>query len=503
MNFNSLHFLLFFPVVLVIYWILPAKVRWIWLLASSYYFYMSWNAWLVFLILGTTAVSYSAAILIERTHRIQIRRFWLVLTLIVCLGTLIFFKYFNFLLQSFVDILQLFSMDIKSPVLDLILPVGISFYTFQTLSYVIDVYRGDCRAERHFGYYALFVSYFPQLVAGPIEKPGDLIPQLRQAHTINESDMSVGFRIMLCGFFRKCVVADFCGIYVDRVFSQLSEANSAAILLAGALFCVQMYCDFAGYSEIATGAARMMGVRLTKNFERPYLSVSYTEFFRRWHISLNRWFTQYVYIPLGGGRCGKVRKICNVFIVFSLCGLWHGANWTYLLWGLYAAFFVGLESIVLPPLEDFFERKGLLRNAGFVLARRIIMFLIFIPAALLFRSPSVAEAWTAISRLMTQGGTLEQAFSMMEIDGMAVLQLFLSVICIGMLYYFVQEGNRKELFGSKVRALSVKFQGDKASFCPGIWCRVSAHVFVLMTIAFCWIAFLASNAASSFAYFQF
>ena len=333
MNFNSLHFLIYLPVVLIVYWLLPQKARWVWLLAASYYFYMSWNAWLVFLIAGTTGVSYAAALLIERTQSKRVKKFWLAATLVVCLGVLVFFKYFNFLLQSAIDFLNLFSMGIDSFALDILLPVGISFYTFQTLSYVIDVYRGDFRAEKHFGYYALFVSYFPQLVAGPIEKPGDLIPQLRAEHKLNGEDMAAGMRILLGGFFRKCVVADFCGIYVNNVFSRIGEADSLSILMAGGLFCIQMYCDFAGYTDIARGTAQLLGFDLLANFRRPYLADSVQDFWRRWHQSLSSWLRDYLYIPLGGSRKGRLRRAVNILFTFLVSGVWHGTGFHFLAWG--------------------------------------------------------------------------------------------------------------------------------------------------------------------------
>ncbi|HIU01313.1 MAG TPA: hypothetical protein IAB64_04995 [Candidatus Coproplasma excrementavium] len=255
MNFNSLQFLIFLPVVLLMYWLLPHRLRWVLLLLASYYFYMSWNAWLVFAILGTTIISYLSAILIERTERRSLKKLFLVLMAIISLGLLVYFKYYNFLIQSAVDFLNLFRMNIESPSLDIILPVGISFYTFQTLSCVIDVYNGSLKAERHFGYYALYVSYFPQLVAGPIERAGDLLPQLKAEHFFSREDFESGFRILLVGFFRKCVVADFCSLFVNNVFANLGEATG-----------------------IAMGCARMMGVKLTRNFNRPYLAQSYTEF---------------------------------------------------------------------------------------------------------------------------------------------------------------------------------------------------------------------------------
>ena len=289
MNFNSLHFLIFLIVVVLLYWLLPHKMRWALLLVASYYFYMSWNVWLVFLILGTTIVSYGAGILISKTNNGALKKFYLITTLVVCLGVLFFFKYFDFLMGSVIDFLNLFSMNLDDFALNLILPVGISFYTFQTLSYVIDVYAGKFEAEKHFGYYALFVCYFPQLVAGPIERPGDLLPQLKKEHKFSSDDMAAGLRIMLYGFFLKCVLADFFGIFVNNVFGNLDKANSLAVFSAGLLFVLQMFGDFAGYSLIATGTARMMGVKLSRNFDRPYLATSYTDNFQSCHIKLTPW----------------------------------------------------------------------------------------------------------------------------------------------------------------------------------------------------------------------
>ncbi|MBO4989259.1 MAG: MBOAT family protein [Clostridia bacterium] len=470
MNFNSFEFLVFLPVVLLLYWTIPHKFRWILLLVASYYFYMSWNAWLVFAILGTTVISYLSGILIGSTKKQGRKKLYVIVTLVVCLGTLVFFKYFNFLLSSVIDFLNLFSLHIESRTLDIILPVGISFYTFQTLSYVIDVYRGKFIPEKHFGYYALFVSYFPQLVAGPIEKPGDLLPQLREKHFLNREDMEIGFKTMVCGFFRKCVVADFCGIYVNRVFSDLPHATGLAVWIAGAFFCIQMYCDFAGYSEIAIGCARMMGVKLTKNFDRPYFSQSYTEFFRRWHITLNRWFTEYLYIPLGGNRKGKARKILNTVVVFSLCGMWHGANWTYLLWGLYAAFFVCAESIL--PWKPSTTDMG-------ILGRRVLMFFIFVPAGIIFRAESVAQIGQAFFQIFY--GTenyLVDTLAFVGLDFFGLARFFVSLICM-------------ELF--------CDFVDDRKSFKQ----KSSIYAYTIIAVMLCWIALLSTGDISAFQYFQF
>lgn len=501
MNFNSLEFLIFLPVVLIGFMLLPHKIRWAWLLISSYYFYMSWNAWLIFLILGTTVVSYASAIAIDRVKNKKIKTLFLVLTLIVCLGTLIFFKYFNFLIQSAIDFLNLFSMNINSVALDIILPVGISFYTFQTLSYVIDVYRGKFKPEYHFGYYALFVSYFPQLVAGPIERPGDLLPQLKADRRPDAEDISSGLRILLTGFFRKCVVADFCGVYVTNVFGNLGNANSLAVFMAGTLFLVQIYCDFAGYSEIAAGAARLMGVKLSKNFDRPFLSVSFTEFFRRWHITLSKWFADYVYIPLGGNRKGTVKKIINTFIVFGLCGLWHGANWTYVAWGLSMAFFISIESLLRKPFGRLCEKVRIdLNNSAVKLFRRVLLFMCLVPTVLMFRASSLSQFGIAFAALFTRGGLsaayFVSAFNVLGISTLGFIQIILSIICMAMIYGFSEFGRTESqpLFcplyeKSRSRALYSQ--------------RIAVYLYAALAVGLCWFALMAGGDMSSFAYFQF
>ena len=488
MNFNSGAFLLFLPLTVAAYWLLPHRLRWVLLLGASYYFYMYWNPWLVVLLLITTLTSYAAALAMERWPRR--RKPLLALTLVVCLGILAYFKYANFFLESFFFLFNHLTGGSGSLSLRLLLPVGISFYTFQTLSYVIDVYRGDFPAERHLGYYALFVVYFPQLVAGPIENPRNLLPQLQTEHRLNQADLSAGFRLLLCGFFRKCAVADVLGVHVNAVFSSIGEANALAVASAGALFCLQMYCDFAGYSEIAAGSARLMGIRLMRNFDRPYLAQSYGEFFRRWHISLNQWFTSYLYIPLGGGRKGLGRKMLNTVIVFSLCGLWLGARWTYVLWGLYAAFFVCLESLLKKPAGRLAVRMSLdLTSPTVKLLRRSYMFLIFIPAALLFRAESfeqVKELFAVLaSGWQMDNAAIRAALSSLRLDGLGVLWVLTALLCMVKLYAWGL------------------YDLPEAKTETGSAARVTAEVYLLLVIALSWFSLLATQDAAGFAYFQF
>lgn len=497
MNFNSPEFLIFLPLVLILYWLVPHKFRYIVLLLASYYFYMSWNVWLIFLIVATTLVSYASGLLIERVQKTWQKKLLLILTIVTCIGALIFFKYFNFLVGSVIDFLNLFALKLDSFSLNIILPIGISFYTFQTLSYVIDVYRGKFSAEKHLGYYALFVCYFPQLVAGPIERPKDLIPQLKANHTFNFDDFICGMRIMLVGFFYKCVVADYVGMFVNRVFANVSEANALSVLLAGWLFGVQVFCDFAGYSEIATGTARMMGVKLTRNFNRPYIALSLSEFFRRWHVTLTRWLTDYVYIPLGGSRRGKARQVFNSFVVFFLCGLWHGANWTYVVWGLYAWLYMAVETLISVPLKKLLDKKGIRSDNGVIVAiKRTILILSFAISSLIFRSASVAQIGELLAKLFT---TWPQAFATfsatlvgMGITPLAFVQIVLSILLVGKLWHFAEVGRESE----DVLPLDQSAEAVKSR-------RMLVMVYIVLAIMLCWIALLSSGDISAFQYFQF
>lgn len=486
MNFNSLAFLIYLPIVVGVYWAIPFRWRKYWLLGMSYFFYGYWNPWFLFLLFFSTAVDYFCSLGMEKYRDNKHVRVALLLTSVVMnLGLLFTFKYADFFGETVNWVCSALGLDYHVPRLGLILPVGISFYTFQTMSYTIDVYRGEFPAEKDPITFALYVTYFPQLVAGPIESPGNLLPQLTKEHHLNREDMTAGIRIMLCGFFRKCVVADFCGIYVNQVFANLNTANAFAIACGGALFCIQMYCDFAGYSEIAAGCARMMGVRLMHNFDRPYLSQSYTEFFRRWHISLNHWFTSYVYIPLGGNKKGKVRKMVNTVIVFALCGLWHGANWTYVLWGLYAAFWLCLESGL-----DIRHRFGPeWENPLGRLLRRCVTFLIFIPAALLFRAESLSQIGLIVTRLFTTVGFgeayFQSAFDTMGLDWLGLLRITLSIVCMAKIY--------------RLTEYDLSCSGEETAGAQ----RTVGYAYLILLIGLCWISLLATDAAAGFAYFQF
>jgi len=341
MLFNSYNFLIFFPLVTLIYFAIPHKIRYIWLLIVSYYFYMCWNAKYALILLFSTAVTYVSGLLIARANnkienekkKTKWKKIFVALSFIINLSILFLFKYFDFAVDNINRVLTQFNMTILNPSFDVVLPVGISFYIFQALSYTVDVYRKDVEAEKNFLRYALFVSFFPQLVAGPIERSKNLLGQLYEKHYFDAQRVKDGLLLMIWGGFQKIVIADRVAIVVDTVFNNFPTYSGMYIIVAAILFAFQIYCDFSGYSIIAIGAAKVMGFRLMENFNCPYFSMSVSEFWRRWHISLSTWFRDYLYIPLGGNRKGKVRKYINLMIVFLVSGLWHGASWAFVIWG--------------------------------------------------------------------------------------------------------------------------------------------------------------------------
>lgn len=333
MLFNSLSFLIFFPIVTILYFALPHKYRWVMLLIASYIFYMGWNAAYALLLLASTAVTYSASMLIDKSSEKSRKKLFLILSLVINLGILFVFKYFNFFTSGLYAVLDRLNVTYSPIPYSLVLPVGISFYIFQALGYSIDVYRGDVAVQRNFAKYALFVSFFPQLVAGPIERSKNLLPQFDEEHHFDSEKASSGLRLMLWGYFKKIVIADTVCVAVNSVYNNLTSYDGFAILIATFLFTIQIFCDFSGYSDIARGCARIMGFRLMVNFDHPYFSETIQEFWRRWHISLSTWFKDYVYIPLGGNRKGEHRRRLNLLITFLISGLWHGADITFVIWG--------------------------------------------------------------------------------------------------------------------------------------------------------------------------
>ena len=333
MLFNSIEFLFFLPLVIALYYAIPGRYRWVLLLAASFYFYAAWKLEYLFLMFVSILIDYFSALGMSRSDNPRRRKQYLMASLAGNLGILLGFKYFNFFSDSIRALFQPFNLFADMPYLNVLLPVGVSFYTFQSMSYTIDVYRNRMPAERHLGIFALYVSFFPQLVAGPIERATHLLPQFRDSHRFEYARVTSGLRLILWGFFKKVVIADQLALFVQQVYGSPGQWHGPSILLASYFFAFQIFCDFSAYTDIARGSARIMGFDIMENFNRPYLARSIREFWQRWHISLSTWFRDYVYIPLGGNRVLKWRWYYNLMVVFVVSGLWHGANWTFVAWG--------------------------------------------------------------------------------------------------------------------------------------------------------------------------
>lgn len=332
MLFNSLEYLIFLPLVVGIFFALPHRLRWGWLLAASCVFYMFFIPAYILILAVTIGIDYFCAIKIDECQG-KSRKKWLLISIVSTCLVLFIFKYFNFFTTSFVQMGKVFGWEYPLPILSIILPIGLSFHTFQSLSYVVEVYHGRQKPEKHFGIYSLYVMFFPQLVAGPIERPQNLLHQFREEHQATPSDFLWGLRRIAWGVFKKVVIADRCAIEVNYIYANPGSHEPAQLIMATFLFAIQIYCDFSGYSDIALGSARLLGFRLMENFKAPYFSPSVGEFWRRWHVSLSTWFKDYVYVPLGGSRRGEWKTRRNLMLTFLLSGLWHGANWTYIIWG--------------------------------------------------------------------------------------------------------------------------------------------------------------------------
>jgi len=334
MLFNSLHFLFFLPVVVGLYYLLPKQFRWILIFLASCYFYMAFVPKYILILFFIILIDYASGILIEDSNKKGTKRLFLVLSILSNVGLLAFFKYFNFINENIGTLSQFMGLTFRPSTLDIILPIGLSFHTFQSMSYTIEVYRGHQKAERHLGYFANYVLFFPQMVAGPIEKYNHLGHELRKPVDPIYNNFAKGFRLILFGLFVKMAVADNLAPIVNEVYADPTAFSSWDVMNAIFFFSFQIYADFYGYSTIALGAAKLLGIDLIDNFKTPYLALSVNDFWRRWHISLTSWFREYVFIPLGGSRVNSIRWIINILIIFFVSGLWHGASWTFVAWGM-------------------------------------------------------------------------------------------------------------------------------------------------------------------------
>ncbi|MDP4275100.1 MAG: MBOAT family O-acyltransferase [Bacteroidota bacterium] len=475
MLFNSLNFIAFFLVVTTSYFLLPHRYRWFLLLMSSCYFYMVFVPVYILILGFTIVVDYFAGRLLE-SSKDKKRKWFLIASLVANIGVLAFFKYYNFLNENLTLLLKNFNIGNPIPYLSILLPIGLSFHTFQAMSYTIEVYRGHQKAERHFGIYALYVMFYPQLVAGPIERPQNMLHQFREEHYFDFDRLTEGLRMMLWGYFKKVVIADRLALYVDPVYNNPHAYTGSTFILATFFFAFQIYCDFSGYSDIAIGSAHIMGFKLMQNFKLPYFSNSIGTFWKRWHISLSSWFSDYVYIPLGGNRVKFLRWVFNVLTVFTISGLWHGANWTYIIWGALHGFYYLLERSVKKLLHFIFgdfELKSVFRVIPVILTFTMVSF-----AMIFFRSKDLDTAWYIISGIFSN--PVSQIYM-----GNSQFVTFLSVLSL-LFLFFVEYLQYKGL-------VTLYFSESKVTR-PVRW---AAYIFMLFSISMLGIG------GNSFIYFQF
>jgi len=431
MLFNSVEYLVFLPVVVAGFFALPARYRWAWLLAASWYFYGSWSPRYLALFVANTLVAYLAGLALGRVERRGVRLAIAGGAAGVLLGTLFIFKYLDFVLASCSALLGLVGIRLAITPLHLALPVGVSFYTFQAVAYVVDVYTRRFAPENHPGVFALYKAFFPQMVAGPIERPYRLLPQLHKPTTLDHDRIARGASLILWGMFKKVVIADRLALYVDQVYDHPDRYHGLPIVLATFLFACQIYCDFSGYSDIAVGSARLFGYELMQNFDRPYSSRSTREFWSRWHISLSTWFRDYLYIPLGGNRVAPWRRQLNLFVVFLVSGLWHGAAWTFVAWGalhgtylLVGIWTAGARARLVRAL-----RLDRLPRLHAWLDRLIVLNLVTF-AWLFFRASSFSAART----LLRNAWQFELSTSQILVDGVSAYELGIAFAAMSLVY---------------------------------------------------------------------
>lgn len=477
MLFNSLHFFIYFPLVTLGYFLLPHRWRWAWLLIASCYFYMAFIPIYIGILFFTITVDYIAGIAIENAVG-QRRFYFLWLSIIANVSVLAVFKYFNFFNANARAVYSLFAGQYPIHDLGVILPIGLSFHTFQSMSYTIEVYRGAQKAEQHVGIFALYVMFYPQLVAGPIERPQNLLHQFREHHSFDYARMIQGLQRMIWGLFKKMVIADRLAYFVNMVYSAPHHYEGPSLIIATFFFAFQIYCDFSGYSDIAIGAAQVMGFRLMNNFDRPYTAASVIEFWRRWHISLSTWFRDYVYIPMGGSKTKSWKIYRNIFVTFLISGLWHGANWTYVIWGALNGVYV--------IVADFLKMSGgvltrIPRALGVATTFLLICF-----SWIFFRANTLADALYVVSHLCSGWPAFLRHLASREV---LAIQVALS------------QGKEELLFALAGLMVLLVYERSRhyenpTSMRP--WVRFATYTFFV-----CAILFLGKFNTADFIYFQF
>ena len=479
MLFNSFAYIVFLPIVFTLFWCIKDRYRWIVILIASYFFYMCSGPAYIIIIAGVTLTSYCSALMIDKAATSIQKRTILLFAILICMGTLFFFKYFNFFSVAFTDLVALLGIKRTPFTASVVLPVGISFYTFQTMSYVIDVYRNTTKPERHIGKYAAFVSFFPQLVAGPIERSDNLLPQINKNHIFNYEQAMDGVKIMLWGYYKKLVIADVLSSYVQKVFDSPQQHRGFSLVLASVFFTFQIYCDFSGYSDIAIGTAKLFNIDLMTNFKSPYFAGSIRDFWSRWHISLSTWFRDYVYIPLGGNRVGSIRRHVNLMITFLVSGLWHGANWTFVAWGGVH----GLAQIAEKIMHGDGEKK---RNAPSRVLHTATVFAFCVLAWVFFVSNTMEDAIHVLRHCLDGAKHpvtyLRSGFTAIEM-GIGMLGVIAISILVMIIYDFI----------------SYKFDFIRWISKKGVVWQWLFYIIVGLMIVF----FSQKGAATDFIYFQF
>lgn len=486
MLFNSVGFLVFFTIIVAIYYRLKHPQRWKLLLASSYYFYMCWRPAYIILIVISTLIDYYCGLAMGRANDNKKRKICLILSLCSNLGLLVTFKYLNFFGWTVKCFLGYSQAECAAPILDVLLPVGISFYTFQTLSYTIDVYRRSRDPESRLGIFALYVSFFPQLVAGPIERSTRLMPQFDNHVKFDYNHVVSGLKLMLWGMFKKVVIADNLSQFVDPVYSNPTDFAGPSFMIATVFFAFQIYYDFSGYSDIAIGSARVLGFNLMKNFDRPYFAKSITEFWRRWHISLSTWFRDYLYIPLGGNRVSPARNYMNLFIVFLLCGLWHGANWTFVIWGVLHGFYLISERLTLDYRALLVKKMSLDKMGALLKVMRVLItFVLVCFAWIFFRAQNLNDAWYIVTHLFSGWDSVLFGYDLQPVLILGSYKFFVTVV---ILIGFTETVYLMQRKGSVVEMLNQK----------PIWLRWSVYYILVISIVL-----LGNFSSQEFIYFQF
>jgi alginate O-acetyltransferase complex protein AlgI len=455
MLFNSIEYLIFFPIVVMLYFTLPIRWRWVLLLVASYFFYMCWKAEYVVLIMITTLIDYLIGLKLAQKIPKKQKKAYLLISIIANLGMLAGFKYLNFFTQSISDFLKIFNDDVSFPVYNILLPVGISFYIFQSLSYTIDVYRGNSPAEKHLGMFALYVSFFPQLVAGPIERPTSLIPQFHKPKSFDPERAISGLKLMLWGFFKKLVIADRLGMFVNIVYEHPDQHKGITVILASALFAFQLYCDFSAYTDIARGSARVMGFDLMVNFNRPFIAKSLRDFWSRWHISLTTWFRDYLLYSLPYVKNNEVKFSLfnrNVIITLLLMGFWHGASWAFIFFGLFHGIMLVLENTTGNARNRIIELTHLNKD-GWLLSSlsMVATFSILVFSLYFFRAENITDAFILLRNSFDFSGSAELIVQMLKNNELTFG--ILMVICLLIAEYLQAKKDLVSLTASKPMAL--------------------------------------------------